>query len=78
MLHIIKYNFYAEQLTDGNFALYGEFSNFNQQTVYHYKLIINKDLSIRQTKAFSIPRELGLNSKIRVFPNGQTHILSSV
>lgn len=74
-----KIHFYVEQLTDGNFALYGQFSNMDRQKAYFYKLIIHKDLSVGRAKAFSTPFELGMGwSKMYVFPNEQTHILSSV
>jgi len=70
-----KNHFYAEQLANGGFALFGVFSNFNLQNGYYFKLLLNADLSIYKSNAFSVPTEIGKNwSKIRVFPNGQTHL----
>jgi len=69
--------FDAEQLADGTYALFGLFSNFNYQDAYVYRLIINKDLSINQTKAFHIPYNVAIPyGCITVLPNGQTHITS--
>ncbi len=74
-----KIHFYAEQLTNGGFALFGVFSNFNQLNAYYFKLVLRADLTIHRTATFSVPLEIGKNwSKIKVFPNGQTHIVSAV
>ena len=70
-----KIHFDAEQLLDNTFALFGIFSDGTQQTFYYYKLIINEDLSIKQSQAYSTSTRIALQrSKITVFPNGQTHI----
>jgi gliding motility-associated-like protein len=69
-------HFYAEQLSDGGYALFGEFSNYDLQHHYFYKLILNNDLSIRDKITYSTSFELGeQHSKMKVFPNGQSHIL---
>lgn len=73
-----KIHFYAEQLANGGFALFGLFSNFSQQNGYFFKLLLRADLSIYKTAAFSVPAEtVRYWSKISVFPNGQTHIVSA-
>jgi gliding motility-associated-like protein len=69
-------HFYAEQLTGGGYALFGEFYNYDLQHHYFYKLILNEDLSIKDKITYSTSFELGRqHSKIKVFPNGQAHIL---
>jgi gliding motility-associated-like protein len=65
-------------LNNGNFAIFGEFSNFDYTSHHVFKLILNKDLSIKESKAFSIPYGVGLGyAKISVFPNGETHFVSA-
>ncbi|GAA4748915.1 hypothetical protein GCM10023229_31940 [Flavisolibacter ginsenosidimutans] len=71
-----KIHFYAEQLANGGFALFGVFSNFSQQTGYFFKLLLRPDLSIDKATAFSVAQPtITYWSKISVLPNGQTHIV---
>ncbi len=73
-----KIHFYAEQLSGGNFALFGVFSNSDGKTASFYKILLDKNLTIYKTNTFSVPVKFAFQrSKIRVFPNGQTHILST-
>jgi gliding motility-associated-like protein len=70
-----KIHFDAEQLIDNTYALFGIFAGSTQQTFYYYKLIVNEDLSIKQSQAYSTSTSIGQKfSKITVFRNGQTHI----
>ncbi|HEY4205459.1 MAG TPA: hypothetical protein VGM31_01550, partial [Puia sp.] len=72
-----KNYFNAVHLTDGTYALFGIFSNFNLQNGYVYRLIINKDLSINTARAFVVPYGQAIPyGNISVLPNGQTHITS--
>jgi gliding motility-associated-like protein len=70
-----KRHFNVEQLSKGGFALFGVFHNFNVD-YYCFSLIVNDDLSIRKSNAFSLSPDLGLDTRIHVFPNGKTHIIN--
>lgn len=68
-------HFYVEQLNKGGFAIFGEFSNFDPATNYFFRLTLNADLSINKSISYSVPLNLGKQwAKMRVLPNGETHI----
>lgn len=70
-------HFYVEQLTSGGFALFGEFSNYDPNLHYFFKLTLKEDLTIDKTISYSVPVNLGKQwAKMRVLPNGESHILS--
>lgn len=72
-----SHHFYVEQLTNGGFAVFGEFSNFDYVNHYFFKLILDQNLSIASSVSYSVPLDLGKQwAKMRVFPNGEAHILS--
>jgi gliding motility-associated-like protein len=73
-----KIHFNAEQLADGTFALFGIFGHWSYTDFYLYKVIVNPDLSIKLTQLYNIPYYIGIkNSRISVFPNGETHIAAA-
>jgi gliding motility-associated-like protein len=71
-------HFNAEQLSDNTFALHGIFTHWSYSNFYYYKLIVNNDLSIKQSLGYVAPYYIGIvKSKITVFKNGETHISAS-
>ena len=71
-----KTHFDAEALSDGTYALFGLFSNWNFQHAYTYRLIVNKDLSLGPAQTFDLPYALAIDHvvKMTVLPNGESHM----